>query len=40
MTLDDFMMNSFPGLKLGTPLFYSREASIRFELGVNKAFRR
>lgn len=37
MTLDDFMMNSFPGLKLGSPLFYSWDASIRFELGVNKS---
>jgi len=37
MTLNDFMMNSFPGLKLGSPLFYSWDASIRFELGVNES---
>ena len=35
MTLDDFMKKRFPGLKLGSPLFYAWNVSIRFELGVN-----
>lgn len=37
MTLNDFMMKNFPDFKLGSPLFYSWEASIRFELGVNES---
>lgn len=37
MTLNDFMMKNFPGLELRSPLFYSWDASIRFELGVNES---
>lgn len=35
MSVSNFMENKFPGLQLGPPLFYSWEAAIRFELGVN-----
>lgn len=37
MTLNDFMMNNFSDLQLGSPLYYSWDASIRFELGVNES---
>lgn len=37
MTLNDFMKNNFPDLELQSPLFYSWDASIRFELGVNES---
>lgn len=37
MTPTNFMTNNFPGLKLASPLFYSWNASIRFELGVNES---
>ncbi|ARD48652.1 DUF3885 domain-containing protein [Sporosarcina sp. P33] len=37
MTLNECMMNKFPGLKLGSPLFYSWDTSLRFELGVNES---
>ncbi|MBD7908119.1 DUF3885 domain-containing protein [Sporosarcina gallistercoris] len=37
MKLNDFMLKNFPGLELRSPLFYSWDASIRFELGVDES---
>ncbi|WP_432776586.1 DUF3885 domain-containing protein [Brevibacillus gelatini] len=33
--LDEFLSSTFPGLQLKSPLFYSSEIAIRFELGGN-----
>lgn len=35
MSLENYMREVFPDLKLRPPLFYNWETSIRFELGVN-----
>ncbi|AXH99794.1 DUF3885 domain-containing protein [Sporosarcina sp. PTS2304] len=37
MTLKKFLDSRFPGLALEPPLFYSWDAAIRFELGVNES---
>ncbi|GKV65122.1 MULTISPECIES: DUF3885 domain-containing protein [unclassified Sporosarcina] len=37
MTINNFMKHNFPGLELKSPLFYSWDAGIRFELGVNES---